>query len=555
MRTLVLGAVLLSATMSTAVFAQDGQENKDDRKGYLTGSFESNSNYYVKDSKTGAEYPDDHFGSNNYLKLDYYRGKFSAGIQAEGYLPAIVGHPENLNKVRPVNFYASWTDDSFSVTAGTFYDQFGSGLLFRTWEDRALGINNALLGARFTYNYKNFLRIKAIWGQPRFGMDFASTQVRGADLSLQLSDMFRWNEALLSLEGSVLSKYEKFSERESLDLQEAGIKPATNGYSVRVNAEASGFFLKGEYVGNGRRHYTNPYYSLGTQSDKFLKKNGNAQLLELGYNGYGLGVNASFRRLEWMDSKIDRTSGLTSNLLNYVPGMCAQYTYLLSNLHPYSPEIGRIIPGTVENTFVNSGEIGGQLDVFYNFRKHSALGGKRGLKLHGNFSTYYTIAEEGTAKAGTLLYRNFNIDAEKRFTSRFKGQFLYSLQQYNHTYGIEDDIWTSHIFVADMLYKWSDDLSTRLELQYLATRDDSKDWMAALLEVNFAPRWSVWGSDMYNHGDTGRHYYNAGVSYTKSRTRVSLGYGRYRQGFLCSGGVCRVMPAYTGANFSVITSF
>ena len=158
-------------------------------------------------------------------------------------------------------------------------------------------------------------------------------------------------------------------------------------------------------------------------------------------------------------------------------------------------------------------------------------------------------------KGGTLLYRNFNVDVEKRFTSKFKGQFLYSLQEYNPTYGMDDEMLVSNIFVADLLYKWSDDLSTRLELQYLASKDDSKDWMAALLEVNFAPKWSAWGSDMYNHGDTKTHYYNVGLSYTKSRTRVSLGYGRYRQGFLCSGGVCRVMPAYTGANFSLITSF
>ena len=55
-------------------------------KGHLTGGLESNSIYYVKDSKlkdAGSVYPDDHFGSNNYLKLDYTQGKFSAGIQLE----------------------------------------------------------------------------------------------------------------------------------------------------------------------------------------------------------------------------------------------------------------------------------------------------------------------------------------------------------------------------------------------------------------------------------------------------------------------------------------
>jgi hypothetical protein len=82
-----------------------------------------------------------------------------------------------------------------------------------------------------------------------------------------------------------------------------------------------------------------------------------------------------------------------------------------------------------------------------------------------------------------------------------------------------------------------------------------KDWMAALLEVNFAPHWSVYASDMYNHGSTNVHYYNAGVSYTRSRTRLALGYGRYRDGYICSGGVCKPIPAYTGANLSLTMSF
>lgn len=132
---------------------------------------------------------------------------------------------------------------------------------------------------------------------------------------------------------------------------------------------------------------------------------------------------------------------------------------------------------------------------------------------------------------------------------------LYSLQQYNDSHGARKDYMTQNIFVADLLYKFTKTISTRMELQYLQTRQDKKDWMAALLEVNFAPRWSIYASDMFNHGRTKAHYYNFGVSYAKSRTRVALGYGRYRAGFICSGGVCRTIPAYTGANLSVTTSF
>ena len=93
-----------------------------------------------------------------------------------------------------------------------------------------------------------------------------------------------------------------------------------------------------------------------------------------------------------------------------------------------------------------------------------------------------------------------------------------------------------------------------MELQYLTTKEDQKDWMAALLEINFAPAWSIYGSDMYNHGKDKIHYYNVGASYAKSRTRIALSYGRNKEGYVCSGGVCRTIPKYTGANPTITTS-
>ena len=155
-----------------------------------------------------------------------------------------------------------------------------------------------------------------------------------------------------------------------------------------------------------------------------------------------------------------------------------------------------------------------------------------------------------------------------KWTKKFKSILLVSLQAYNPSYGADNTLWEQHIVVADLLYKWTKKISTRLELQYLNTFKNpvkagdyylsgggKGDWMAAYLEVNFAPAWSIYVSDMFNHGGTQVHYYNGGVAYTKSRTRVALNYGRYKAGYICSGGVCRQIPAYTGLNLTVTTSF
>ena len=83
-------AVFLAATASLAMEAREKRN-----WGTLSGSLESNSIYYMHDAgldPSSSVNPDDRFGTNNYLKLDYMNGRFSAGLQMEGFLPALQGY-------------------------------------------------------------------------------------------------------------------------------------------------------------------------------------------------------------------------------------------------------------------------------------------------------------------------------------------------------------------------------------------------------------------------------------------------------------------------------
>ena len=551
--------LLLCLVALPSAFAQEDAKKKD--WGYVTGSLESNNHVYVEDVANNF-YPSTHpqlrdgnvFASNDYLKLDYYKGSLSAGMQLEGYLPSLVGYPVSESSLALSNLYVTWREKSYSVTAGTFYEQLGSGLLFRSWEDRMLGLNNAMLGARATYNFQDKLALRAFWGIPRlgklsdgaaftytpkfFGFGLTDVNVAAADISLSLSNLLGWDAMTLALEGSVMNKHEAMDDYFAL----AGCKTNNVGWSGRVNFDMNGFFAKGEYVDAGQQIVNVNAVSMGRKAEK-----GNAQLIEFGYNGRGLGVTLTGRRMDRMNQKIYAYDGAhlgyasTANMLSYRPAMCTQYTYMLTTLNPYSCEVG--------DKVVRAGEIGGQIDAFYNFRRGTKIGGKRGMKVHANFSTYYGLDESGRANGKDFLFRDFSFDVEKQWTKKFKSMLLYSMQDNNNREA------ASHIVVADLLYKWTPTISTRMELQYLATKSYEGDWMAGLLEFNLAPHWSVFGSDMWNHGSTKLHYYNAGLSYTIEHLRVSAGYGRYKAGFICSGGVCREIPAYTGANLTLTASF
>lgn len=72
-----------------------------------------------------------------------------------------------------------------------------------------------------------------------------------------------------------------------------------------------------------------------TADQWYLQKNGNAQLLEFGYNGRGLGVTVTGRRLEWMNSQI-----ISRKCLNFQSyELCAGYVYSVYIYAYYLPSV------------------------------------------------------------------------------------------------------------------------------------------------------------------------------------------------------------------------
>lgn len=517
----ILFLLLLAGTAMPNLCAQD--------KGHLTGGLESNSIYYVKDSKLGDEssvYPDDHFGSNNYLKLDYTRGKFSAGVQLEGFFPALQGYDIGNYGDKKAFLgvkYVSWQDDNFGFRVGDIFEQFGLGMIFRSFEDRTLGINNSIEGVFGSYSYENILTLKGLYGRPRLYTDYTDSWVRGADLSFSVANLIGWQGIMLNLEGSYVNRNEKVSD----ELAEL-MKPNLDMYSARANFDWNGFNGRVEYVGKGKDVSS---ALLGATAK------GHGLLAELGYSNNGFSVLGTYRELKYMSTKLSLDGSGVGNILNYLPTLTRQYTYMLANLNPYQSN--------------GEGEKGGQVDVYYSLRSKEDR--SKYWNFHANGSMFYS--DKATTVESRLLWRDINADVERQWNKQLKTTFLVSVQEWSPTHGMDDKTYVSNIFVLDGLYKFDRKKSLRAEVQYLYSKDYEKDWIAGLVEFNLAPRWSFSVSDMYNMGDTKVHYYNGSVSYTRKNTRLQLSYGRNRAGYVCSGGVCRYTPAYTGANLTLTTSF
>ena len=515
--------------------------------GSVTGSVESNSIYYLDDAVIGK--PEHPWGSNNYLKLDYASGSglFTAGLQAEWYPQALAGYPAELQGAGLTGLYASYNGRLVEATAGSFFEQLGSGLLLRAWEDRELGLNNVLTGGRVSFHTANRgLSVKLLGSLPKYGLwSYTGTAVAGGDLSLDLLPLFGAESShSIVLEGSVVDKFSsRVEENIAFLASTAGFEVPKQAlsWSGRLQYSYGGFSLKGEYVGKGPDFHTE---HLRHSREAYRLQGGNAQLVELNYAAGSFSGTVTFRRLENMADRIFLTASNPSpaNTLNYLPSLCMQQTYMLAGLNPYV-------------TYAD-GEAGFQGDLYYSFRRGTVLGGKYGMKLHVGGSWIealpFALPDRETHY---LAYRDINIDLERTWSRSFKTILFVSIQENSPTHGNRKATDAQNVFVLDALYRFSKTVSLRTELQYLYSQELTRDWMAGLVELSFAPHWSISASDMYNHGDTKVHYYNIGASYSWNALNISLNAGRTREGMVCSGGVCRWQPAFRGVSLRAQWSF
>ncbi|MEL7148476.1 MAG: DUF6029 family protein, partial [Bacteroidota bacterium] len=259
-----------------------------ERKGVLSGGFQSESQYYVDDELINTTSPSEKIGSNNYFKLDYVYGEFSVGVRYEAYLPPMLGYPELLEGEGIVNRYASYKNDFLKLTVGNFYEQFGSGLILRSYEERLLGIDNSIDGVNVKLMPTNGVDITFLAGQQRLGFEKGAGTVRGIDGVFRLNDILKSNKDFgVTLGGSLVSKFQQYTG----PVDE--IKEDVNSYSGRIAFDNSLFNFSAEYVEKDIDPQNTNSYD--------VRSKGRALLGTFSTVQKGIGFSWTFRALENMD--------------------------------------------------------------------------------------------------------------------------------------------------------------------------------------------------------------------------------------------------------------
>ena len=130
----------------------------------LSGSIQSDILFPQEDEKIGAEHSDDKVLTNTYVDLKLGSKYVDAGTRFEFLKYPLPGFEPDFKGWGVPHFYVKGHYKNVELTVGDYYEQFGSGFVLRTYEERSLGIDNALRGARLNYKPVNGVTLKALTG-------------------------------------------------------------------------------------------------------------------------------------------------------------------------------------------------------------------------------------------------------------------------------------------------------------------------------------------------------------------------------------------------------
>lgn len=558
-------AVIVALVTAGSAAAQTGQT--DALGGTLRAVVQMDAQLYVRDSvldPAGDYYPDERALGQGWALFTYERGNLRMGMRYENYQNAILGFPTGYRGEGITYRYAQWHQGKFDITVGNFFEQFGQGLVFRAYEERGLGLDNAMDGSRIIARLPKGLTLKGVIGRQRVYFAKSDGILRGTDAEWALREAVPALDKMglgINLGASFISKFQR------------GFDPLLNlpanvgSWAYRLGANYRGIDLKAEYA----YKINDPNFDNG-----YIYKPGEAFVATATYSRKGLGVLGTVKRIDNFSFRSDRNAQQFDALVNFIPPTGNLHTYALPALYPYATQI--------------NGEMGYQFDVNYLIPKKTKLGGKYGTKLALSIAASQSIdrrpLEDGSfGDKGTQGYvtdalawgeipyfRDINFGISRKFSSKYKSQLTAYRFVYNKSvladgvndYAILDAPDSDSVLVVPAVV-WEQQFALprhqtlRTEFQWSGGEGFRGGLAMALAEWTISEHWVLAVQDIYNYGHPSEsrriHYPLVSVVHFDGPTRVQLGYGRQQQGIFCVGGVCRVVPPSNGLSLSLTTQF
>lgn len=524
---------------------------KSSAQGSFFGGLQMNNYFYVYDRniiQTGIpQYENLKSSTDSWLNLNYTNNDFNldAGVRLDLHLNSnLHNRTTAYTGVGLGLFYIKkrLPKLGLEITGGYFYDQFASGIVFRAYQDRSLGIDNAVLGVHLKYQPKEYLRIKAFAGVQKNRFTLYRPIIKGVNIE---SDFFIKKKVQL-IPGISLVNRTIDQETMNAIVSEIEIYPEeerfvpkynTFAYNIYNTMNVGNFSWYLEFAGK-----TNE--AVRDIDDKLKDKMGTVFLTQLNYSIKGFGASLQFRRTEDFQFRTSPNERLLNGMISFMPPISRQNSVRLAARYNAAPQ--------------EISEMGTSLDV--TLRPFKKLIITLNYSEIGNLNKQFIADKEPYFRE---IYGDFNF----RISRKIKLDIGYQVLKYDQKF-YEGEAYTSdfrpvtaHTYFTELVYKINRKHSLRVELQQTFTDEDYGKWIYGLVEYNLAPWLSLSVSDMYNYApnngrvDKAIHYYSAFASVTHKSSVFSLAYVRQVAGIVCTGGVCRYEPAFSGVQLGINTTF
>ena len=535
-------------------------------QGTFSGDLMMNLNFFQRDTTIKASgnplYDNYLSGSEGWLDLRYNIKGFTFFLRADAFNNSNLKQPQAASTDFGIGAWSITKDmKDLSITVGSIYDVIGSGILFRSYEDRGLLIDNALMGIELKYKLTNNISLKGFTGQQKNNSQIGTagtTNSAGLIHALPYGQVIRGFNAegdfnvgkVHILPGVGVINRTLTNDDYNAEVLKVVAKKDTNDAPV-FNMYA--FSLYNTLTYKNFSWYVEGAYKtkegINDPNASLVFKPGNVEYTSINYGKKGIALSLTGKRTEAFVMRTSPGQQVLEGMLNWQPVVAVlRPERLMSRYTPASQD-------------------------------YSEMAGTANLNLAPNDLTNFTITY---SHINTLdndkLYRELYVDG---FYQGIKSWIIQGGVQYleYNIYAYQGEARNRYYPVvyaitpfAEITYRLSEKKSFRAEVQYMNTQQDYGSWIFALLEYDIAPKWSISVSDMYNvaknkNGDNPysddvnfatekpNNYYNMYVSYSKGANRFSLAYVKQVDGINCSGGVCRYEPAFSGVKATITSSF
>ncbi|TVQ47634.1 MAG: hypothetical protein EA362_06475 [Saprospirales bacterium] len=519
--------------------------------GRLFGNLEMNANFYMRDSAIGADntpqYDNQLFGVDAWLTLNYSNWGFDFGLRFDMFHNSALLNPTGSYNDQGIGrWYIHRRIDDLSITAGYIYDQIGSGVIFRAYEERPLLIDNALFGVRLAYNLTPDWTVRAFTGRQKRQFDTYGSVIRGLAIDgfyqtsseRPISFAPGFGVVARTLDNNTVDRLVN-TLRFYTPMDREGIDITYNTYAFSLynmlTAGPISWYVEAAY--KTPELIFDPFALRedglgGMTQGKLVQESGTVFYSTLSYSASGWGITLEGKRTEYFSFRTDPQLELNFGQINFLPPMSRQNTYRLTT---------RYVPATQE-----LGELALQADVRYS--------PNRTWGFVGNFANI-------TDLDGNDLYREYLLEVRYRYQRKWTLTGGVQRQEYNQDRfegKPQAPIVETLTPFVEFLYRIDRRRSLKLEAQYMDTQQDFGSWLFLGAEYSIAPRWIFSGSLMYNSDPVLTDeilYPTLSVVYNTGANRFSLSYVKQVEGVVCTGGICRLEPAFSGVKFTLNSNF